>query len=832
MAAVEHAQPDLAASRRLSVVRRYITEHVVAVSAAGLVLACAAFTGTLWGDDGSLWGVGPVAVFSQGRWWTPLTAIFVPDSAVDTILTILLALTGFAYAERLLGRLRLLGVTLVVALAGNLVATAVHALLWTVSDLRPVEAAETPVLDPATAMVGALMAASALASALWRRRIRVVGFAVLAMFALYAGDTDAWYRLVAAVLGLLVGLWLVRGTPRRSWHRSSTRETRSITALVVAVTGLGPLAAVLAGGGRGPLSFAVSFFTQYDENLVDLCATRYSPLCDHQLAVVVTRGVGPGLMALVPVALLLVAALGLRRGRRSALVLAVVVEALIGVLAIWSVIAGTVSVGPWGDPTWLEYGLWAVAAIGVSLAMACALVVLRRFFPVRADRRAVLWFTGTVSATLAACAATHLVAESIFRQTYVQRVSVTDLLVETLRRFVPPSFLRNLGQPPYPTHGAALLIYQWVGVLFWAVFIVAMLRMYRFPQHAVVADHERYRRLLRRGGGTLGFMGTWRGNDHWYTADGTGAVAFRRVGDVALAIADPLCVPGQRDQTVRAFVDHCADQGWSPAFYSIHDEYLPIFRDMGWAYTSVGEETVMVLAELTLTGKAWQKVRQPMTRAERDGFVALWTRWDDLTADQIAQIREIDEQWVADKALPELGFTLGSIEEAKDPDVALVLAVDPEERIQVVTSWMPSWRSGRRVGWTLDYMRRRVDGPNGLMEFVIVKTALRAKDDGLEVVSLSGAPLASKPGGAAESDRTLLASLLEQVAGALEPAYGFASLFRFKSKFRPEYRTLYLAYSDPVELPSIGMAVLRAYLSEPSARELVAVARAGYGGAR
>ena len=222
MAAVEPARPDLAALRSLSVVRRYITEHPVALSAAGVVLACAALTGTLWGDDGSLWGVGPVAVLSQGRWWTPLTAIFVPDSAVDTTLTILLAVTGFAYAERLLGRLRLLGVTLVVALAGNLVATAIHALLWTVSDLRPVEAAETPVLDPATAMVGALMAASALASALWRRRIRVVGFAVLAMFALYAGDTDAWYRLVAAVLGLLVGLWLVRGTPRRSWHRSST----------------------------------------------------------------------------------------------------------------------------------------------------------------------------------------------------------------------------------------------------------------------------------------------------------------------------------------------------------------------------------------------------------------------------------------------------------------------------------------------------------------------------------------------------------------------------------------------------------------------------------
>jgi lysylphosphatidylglycerol synthetase-like protein (DUF2156 family) len=67
--------------------------------------------------------------------------------------------------------------------------------------------------------------------------------------------------------------------------------------------------------------------------------------------------------------------------------------------------------------------------------------------------------------------------------------------------------------------------------------------------------------------------------------------------------------------------------------------------------------------------------------------------------------------------------------------------------------------------------------------------------------------------------------LLEFLAKTLEPAYGFSSLFRFKSKFNPTYSTIYMAYPDPVALPAIGSAIGKAYLPEASAGEYVALAR-------
>ena len=124
-------------------------------------------------------------------------------------------------------------------------------------------------------------------------------------------------------------------------------------------------------------------------------------------------------------------------------------------------------------------------------------------------------------------------------------------------------------------------------------------------------------------------------------------------------------------------------------------------------------------------------------------------------------------------------------------------------------------------------MRRTDHSMNGIMEFLIASAALHMKDTGAEVLSLSGAPLASKPLAPGETapEPTGMSRLLEFLARTLEPAYGFSSLFRFKAKFNPDYETISMAYPDPLALPAIGVAIGRAYLPEVSPKEALALAR-------
>ncbi len=188
-----------------------------------------------------------------------------------------------------------------------------------------------------------------------------------------------------------------------------------------------------------------------------------------------------------------------------------------------------------------------------------------------------------------------------------------------------------------------------------------------------------------------------------------------------------------------------------------------------------------------------------------------------------AQLSEVSEEWAAQKSIPEMGFTLGGIDELDDEEVLCCLAVDAEGKVQGVTSWLPVYTDGRLVSWTLDFMRRRGDAFPGVMEFLIA-SAVQELRSSVEVISLSGSPLAKDTATVAEvagdeAGSESLARILDVVGKALEPVYGFRSLATFKSRFKPDYRTLYLYYQDPLQLPAMGRALSQAYLPGLSVRQ-------------
>nr|WP_241732117.1 DUF2156 domain-containing protein [Galbitalea soli] len=405
-----------------------------------------------------------------------------------------------------------------------------------------------------------------------------------------------------------------------------------------------------------------------------------------------------------------------------------------------------------------------------------------------------------------------------------------SLLLELPDRFVPVGFLRLEAIDLLPSGPLALAVYDAVGPLFWLIVVAATAWLIVATPDAVAsAELERVRALLRHGSGSLGHLATWRGNRYWFSADGAVAIAYRVHSGCAVSVSDPIGPAEQWEAAARAFVDFCDDRGWDALFYSVHDDFVPIAHAMGWATTRVGTETIVRPASLTLQGRSWQDVRSSINRAERAGIRFLWTRHAELPPALALQIDEISESWVAEKDLPELGFTLGGTDELRDPEVALGLAIDAGGQVEAVTSWMPRYRDGRVVGWTLDFMRRRPDSINGVMEFLIASSALQMRDDGIEELSLSAAPLVA-PEGEDALDRADGAPAPQRVlallARALEPAYGFRSLFAFKRKFSPSYAPLHLAYRDALVLPAAGAALARAYLPSAGVRDALQVARA------
>ena len=311
--------------------------------------------------------------------------------------------------------------------------------------------------------------------------------------------------------------------------------------------------------------------------------------------------------------------------------------------------------------------------------------------------------------------------------------------------------------------------------------------------------------LHATGGGTLSWMTTWDGMS--YARFGRGIVAYQRRSGVALALGDPLGPVGTRAQTVRSFVDAAEAAGLAPCFFSAGEATADAVPS-GWRRIVVADDTVVDLPGLQFTGKAWGAVRTSLNRGEREGMTFRLSTLADETWGVRQQLRAISESWVGDKGLPEMGFTLGTLHEAADPEVRIALAVSPQGDVDGFLSWLPIYGEGGIRGWTLDLMRRRDGGFGPVMEYLIGASARQFSAEGAQVMSLSGAPLAHEY----PADAGAIADLQDRMAAMLEPVYGFASLHRFKQKFHPRYETMYLLYRDEADLTRIGAALTRAFL--------------------
>jgi lysylphosphatidylglycerol synthetase-like protein (DUF2156 family) len=231
---------------------------------------------------------------------------------------------------------------------------------------------------------------------------------------------------------------------------------------------------------------------------------------------------------------------------------------------------------------------------------------------------------------------------------------------------------------------------------------------------------------------------------------------------------------------------------------------------------------LLPLACLQFAGKKWQNVRNAVNKAAREGITAEWWSYPEAPVELVHQIRQISGKWVADKGLPEMGFTLGGLEELNDPNIRCLIAVGADRRVHAITSWMPVYESGCLVGWTLDFMRRNTEPgtSHGVMEFLIATAARTFQEEGARFVSLSGAPLARLDRG---QQPCTVQRLLDMLANAMEPVYGFQSLLQFKGKFHPVYQPLYLTYPDPAAIGSIAAAIGRAYLPHLTSRQALSL---------
>lgn len=797
-----------------------------------------------------------MAEFSFGKL---VATLFLARGVLQLVIDAVLWIVMLSIAETRLGRRRTVTTAFACAAIGIFVGlTLCSAIGWIFQDSSFVSRLGFT-LSPLTLPVGAMMAASARCSHLWRRRIRIIGYAAILVVLLYSGNPGVYCILVAALAGHAAGHMMTKRsasvgsagtspTTEIGWHwlRSTSFEARRMFAAIAVVLALGPVVAITSHNHAGPLStigLLMSPAAADDDTLARCLADATHDGCFLQFDLMRASMPGAVLRSLLPTAVMLVLAWGLYRGRRFAAIATVAINLVVAGLAVTYYFIVPLSFAPDGMTSLMRHGALSACVANTlpPLAFAVALIVSMRHFPVRVGWRRLIGGIGTTLVALLACAGVYLLYGLAQPDEFSPNATATSLLAELPGRFLPIGFLSHMKLSFVPRTPMASVIYQGVGLVFWIVVLGVVIRWMGDVSRSNERARERAGRLVETGGESMSFMTTWEGNSYWMSPTGKSAVAYRVLNGIALTCTGPFGDPAEWKDDLIGFTQYCVEQSWSPVFYSVHRAQRDQLVASGWQSIEVGSEMVVDPRVWKTTGKKWQDVRTAINKAKRDGITDVQSTFLEASLDVREQIEDISEEWAQLKALPEMKFTLGGVEELRDPRVRLLYAVDADGRVLAVTSWLPTWREGRVIGWTLDFMRHRTDSPNGIMEFLIARMAERLRDEGqadpehaVEFMSLSAAPLAGMnperdnasgdagvTGTVAANDGVrVLQHALQIVADWMEPAYGFHSLFNFKRKFQPAEVPVYVCYPDPAALPTIGLAVVRAYVPSVTPAEV------------
>ncbi|MDQ4047274.1 MAG: hypothetical protein M3127_07925, partial [Actinomycetota bacterium] len=347
-----------------------------------------------------------------GRWWSLFTSTFFATNPAAYVAAALMILLLLGLAERTLGPVR----TAAFYFGGQFAAVSLFLLITQLAQqagdpwLGPM--ADTLLMGPYAPVLAASLAASGVFPALWQRRLRTAALSTSLLLVLYVGHPESVAGLLGALVGLTAGWWIQSGHGTLHRHRSTGRETRNLLALTVAIFAIGPILTAAARSPAGPLALLrnvvlnpLPTLSQLEEN----CGGTLDAGClelDRQ-------GLGGPLglaLAVVPVILLLICADGMRRGRKLALWIAIVVQLSVAALsavylALFAQMAGS---GSAQDTAVLESKFVHVLPLAaVPVLLVVLLLAHRRHFRIQTS-------SGALRALMLTVGGTWLVLASLY----------------------------------------------------------------------------------------------------------------------------------------------------------------------------------------------------------------------------------------------------------------------------------------------------------------------------------------------------------------------------------------------------------------------------------
>ncbi|MCU1453820.1 MAG: hypothetical protein JWN46_1966 [Acidimicrobiales bacterium] len=316
---------------------------------------------------------------------------------------------------------------------------------------------------------------------------------------------------------------------------------------------------------------------------------------------------------------------------------------------------------------------------------------------------------------------------------------------------------------------------------------------------------EQARRLVGQyGGDTLSYFALR--DDKRFFFWGDTMVAFAVYQGVCLVSPDPIGPKAEQRDAWAAFRTFADDHGWSVAIMAASEAWLPIYRASGMHDLYVGDEGVVDVRRFELSGGRNKGLRQAVNRIAKYGYRAEFHDPAHIDPELERKLRLLMTESRRGEVERGFSMTLGRIFEKDDEGLLLAVCFGPDDEPVAFCQYVPAEAID---GYSLDLMRRSEgEHPNGLTDFVVVETIRHLKAQGKVGLGLNFAVMRAVMAG--ERGDGNLPRMQRWFLQRMSDSMQIESLWRFNSKFDPDWVPRYAVYDSAENFLTAAVAVAKA----------------------
>jgi lysylphosphatidylglycerol synthetase-like protein (DUF2156 family) len=360
----------------------------------------------------------------------------------------------------------------------------------------------------------------------------------------------------------------------------------------------------------------------------------------------------------------------------------------------------------------------------------------------------------------------------------------TDFVFRTTtlpRRFLFSSLL---------AHTFSALTVATVWFLLWSLFRPVLVHK---PDGQGIAEVRQF--LTQYAASSEDYFKLWPADkQYFWTPDRQAFVAYKVVGSIAFALADPVVsTTTEKRAVLEQFVGDCRDHGLSACFLLIPAASQFLYEAVSLRKVQIGASAVIDIAAFMQTTS-----RDKWWRWQRNSGVKLGYDYSAVrpphSRQLLAELHAVSDAWLTIDGHEERGFALGYFDEDYLQQCRLHLLRDTTGRLIAFANELPVFHELRQA--TVDLIRYIPDARRAMPVLLLHTITVLADDGRYDYFDLGFVPLAQVKSRVATLARTLGAG-----------RFSAAGLEQFKNKFDPIWQPNYAAYDG--DIGDLAMVALR-----------------------